>query len=455
MKFTDLNPGGGIGANCQLIELGPFRFVIDAGIHPKLRGKASLPVLSKIDAASLDFVILTHCHLDHLGALPVLMRDQPQAYLLMSEPSQILAPRMLHNSVNVMLRQREESGIADYPFYTHGEVERLRQQIVPMKFQRQRTFDLKGEELSVTFYPAGHIAGAAAVQIVYKGRRIFFTGDCLFTEQRILAPARFPHVKVDTLVTETTRGLTRRISGRSREEEVSRLLQDIHETLSNDGSVLLPVFALGRMQEVFQILVEARRGREIPPVTVYGSGLGMDLADYLDEITRKMGKSCGLSFRRETLKELRVRPLPEKFSPKRTPKEPAIYVLSSGMMVEQTPSYVAAAAFLGDARHLLAFVGYCDPDTPGGHLLALEEGERMEFGVLDTSAQRLARVERYDLSGHADREELRDFAVASEARAIVLSHGEKQAREWFSRELAQAAPQSKVFDPPALDTVEV
>ena len=70
MKFTDLNAHGGIGANCSLCEIGPFKFVVDSGLHPKFAGPESLPKHNEIGRFTLDFIILTHCHLDHLGSLP-------------------------------------------------------------------------------------------------------------------------------------------------------------------------------------------------------------------------------------------------------------------------------------------------------------------------------------------------------------------------------------------------
>ena len=70
MRFTDLNPHGSIGANCSYVKIGPFQFVIDSGLHPKHAGNESLPRHDQITSGDLDFILLTHCHLDHLGSLP-------------------------------------------------------------------------------------------------------------------------------------------------------------------------------------------------------------------------------------------------------------------------------------------------------------------------------------------------------------------------------------------------
>jgi len=108
MKLVDLNKDQDIGSNSLLVELGPFRIVVDAGIHPKKMGKEALPDLTKIAAASVDYIILTHCHLDHLGALPVVANHQPEAQILLTHPSSQIAPIMLGNSHTVMMHQKAE-----------------------------------------------------------------------------------------------------------------------------------------------------------------------------------------------------------------------------------------------------------------------------------------------------------------------------------------------------------
>jgi hypothetical protein len=113
----------------------------------------------------------------------------------------------------------------------------------------------------------------------------------------------------------------------------------------------------------------ARRAQIRPPDRLpdLASGLGMDLCDYFDEISRK---TKHIQFNRHIIKELKIKPLPRKFNPGEDPQQNGLYVLGSGMMVENTPSYALAAGMLGHARNTIGFVGYCDPETPGGELLA-------------------------------------------------------------------------------------
>lgn len=452
MKLTDLNREGGIGSNSLLIELGEFTFIIDAGLHPKLTGRNALPDFRQVADRQIDFVILTHCHLDHLGGLPVILRQHPEAQVLTSVPNLTLAPRMLHNSVNVMSRQREEHGIAGYPLFTHSEVDRLASRFLPMIFGQPRRVASDHDEIEITFFPAGHVAGAAGVRIVHKHRAIFFTGDVLFNEQRILDGAKFPRGHFDTVVTETTRGRTPAIPGKSRAEEVDRLIHTLNNVIHRGGSVLIPVFALGRTQEILTILNDARRSGQLADCPVFGGGLGLDLADYLDQIARKTGL---VKFNRSVLKQLHLRPIPRRLKTGKEPGEKGIFVLSSGMLVQNTPSYALASGLLGHHHNAICFVGYCDPQTPGGELLASKAGEPFLFETLDFQCPIRAEIEQFNLSGHADREELLEFALQAEPRVVVLTHGDPDARQWFSESITEANDAIKVIDPVPLKQIQV
>ncbi|MFP4542066.1 MAG: MBL fold metallo-hydrolase [Opitutales bacterium] len=454
LRITDLNPLGGIGANCLLLELGPFRIVVDAGINPKELGTAAMPAFALLRDKPVDFVILTHCHLDHLGSIPVLLREHPQALLLLSKPSESLAPRMLRNSYNVMMRQRDEEGVPEYPLYSRREVTQMRHRTFALAYGQPRFFGgHHGERLAITLHPAGHVPGAAGVTLDYGHRRLFLSGDVLFHDQHILRGARFPRDPVDTLVLETTRGATQRAPGSSRASEIERLLETVRGTLRGGGSVLIPAFAFGRMQEILTILHEALvERRELPIVPIFASGLGLDLCNYFDEISRQ---SKEVRFSRRILDALPVLKVPDNLKPGRAPKKPAIYVLSSGMIVPNTASYIAAAALLDDPRSTLCFVGYCDPASPGGEIIAAEEDGELVFDALDFKAWAKARIEQFDLSSHADREELLEFALSLRPRRVVLTHGDPPARAWFQTQLKAADPKIDVIDPAPLRTLSL
>jgi Cft2 family RNA processing exonuclease len=444
MKLIDLNRDGGIGANSLFIQLGDLNILVDSGLHPKKAGRKAAPDHAPLRGKTIDLIVITHCHLDHIGSLPITMREHPAAPVIMTTSSRMLIERMLHNSASVMMRQREDENILDYPLFTHEEVDRIAKRLTGVPFGHAKKFRGGRDEIEVILHPAGHVAGAAGLEIRHRHRAIFFTGDVLFENQRTLPGARFPAGHFDTLVTETTRGSTLRQPQKTRSAEMIRLVESINDTIQKGGSFLIPVFALGRMQEVLAILHDARKFRRLVDCPIYGSGLGMDLVDYFDEISHK---TKHIQFNRSIVKDLKVRPLPRNLKPGEDPRQNALYVISSGMLVERTPSYTLASGLVGHAGNTVGFVGYCDPDTPGGRLLAAKPGDTFLFETAHVKTKIKARVERFELSGHADRDELLQFAVQTGARSIVLTHGDPPARAWFAEQLASRLPAAKVLDP--------
>ena len=447
MKLIDLNKYGEIGANSTFVQIGGFNILIDCGLHPKKMGYDAMPDFEPIEDLHLDLIILTHCHLDHLGSLPVVSAHNPDTPVITSAPNVDLAPRMLRNSINVMKRQHEEHGVREYPLFLHRDIAQLNRQFTVQRFERGEIYQKGKEQIEVILHPAGHVAGAAAVELVHRKRRIVFTGDVLFEAQRTLPGAHLPKEPIDTLVMETTHGAKVPKTGRSRTGEVDDLIDKVADILNRGGSCLLPVFALGRMQEIFKIVYEARNFGRLPKTPIYATGLGMDLCNYFDKIRRRTRL---IDFNSEILERMQVAPPEPNMRPGRDLAKRGLYIVSSGMMVEHTPSYNIAASLLPHAQNGLCFVGYCDPDTPGGKLLAGRAESTFFFDALDYSAPIRASIDRFDLSGHADRDELLDYAALSGARSIVLNHGDDDARNWFAEQLAERAPESEILDPKPL-----
>ena len=447
MKLIDLNHLGGIGANSIYIRVGTFNILVDAGLNPKELGNVAMPDFSRIKDIELDLIILTHCHLDHLGSLPVIVEQNPGIPVITAPPNIDLAPRMLRNSINVMKRQREEHDIREYPLFVHRHVIALSQQLTAQRFGKSKCYHKGSDSIEITLHRAGHIVGAAAVEICHKEQRIVFTGDVLFDAQRTLQGAKLPNGKIDTLVLETTRGASERPLEFTRKGEVDRLINQINTILDRGGSCLIPVFALGRMQELFKIIYEARLGKRINPAPIYAAGLGMDICNYFCRIHER---SRLVDFSARMVKKLRIRAPDPNIRPGRDLPHKGIYITSSGMMVEHTPSYTIAASLLPHEQNGLCFVGYCDPDTPGGQLLNQKDEGSFFFEPLDYPAPIRASIDRFDLSGHAERTELLDYSINSQAETIVLTHGDPEARNWFDKQLRSRLPNSKVIDPQPL-----
>src|SRR5438105_1455353 len=206
MKFTNLTRRTEIGANSYYLELDGHRLVLDCGMHPKFEGEEALPNLKPLQDHRVDAIIISHAHQDHIGTLPVLMRRQPHARVFMPEATAAIGDALLHNSVNVMTRQREELGVMLYPLFTHRETERATDlwQSCPMR-QRitiagERARPNESDAVTFEFFDAGHVLGSSGVLLRAEGRTIFYTGDVNFDDQTIMQAAAFPEDKIDILI---------------------------------------------------------------------------------------------------------------------------------------------------------------------------------------------------------------------------------------------------------------
>ena len=266
MKFTDLNPHGGIGANCTYCQIGPFRFALDSGLHPKHAGNDSVPRHDQIDPDGLDFILLTHCHLDHLGSLPLLSRKNPRAPVFLSYPSSILARRMLSNSLAVMKRQRSELNLPELPLYGRADLLALydRMEIIPI--EEPVVFEKNGQAIEITAYHAGHVAGAVSFELTHQGKSVFFTGDLLFNDLRTLDGAQLPRHPVDLLVMETTRGGAERPPGQQREGEMVLVCSKIFAKPSPvEDPYSFPFLPWEGCRKCWSSLTKREKTRSFPP----------------------------------------------------------------------------------------------------------------------------------------------------------------------------------------------
>ena len=216
--------------------------------------------------------------------------------------------------------------------------------------------------------------------------------------------------------------------------------------------MLIPVFALGRMQEILKIIYQGYKSRKIPKTNVFATGLGVQVAEIIDKISKKQDT---VDFQNSMAKELKIQKPQWDIKPGANNQERGIYLLGSGMLVENTPSYNFAATMIDHPQNSIFFVGYSDPDTPGGKLLASKQGDQFLFETLDYMSVIKAHVEKFDLSGHANREELLDLALELEPRSVILTHGDPEARDWFFDELTEKSPKTKVLDPEPLKRYKV
>jgi Cft2 family RNA processing exonuclease len=450
MKITNLNPDTDIGASAWLVEVDDHRILLDAGMHPKREGREGLPLFGKAGQVEVDAIAISHCHHDHVGALPVALRHFPKAHVLMTELSYFIVERVLHNSVNVMTRQRDELGIREYPLYTHDEVDDIASRFQGFRYNREiewAAFNKMRAGLpspTLEFFDAGHTLGSAGIMIRGKKETLFYTGDVCFHDQTILRAARFEDVKADVLIMETTRGNRAVPKGFTRESEIERLVAAIQGALKRKGCVLIPAFALGRTQEILAMLALLMREGKLKPQPIYIGGLGRVFTEIYDlEAHRAHRQHTNLQLH----EALNLVVLEKGQAEKMKLGGGRIFVITAGMMSENTAAHDLAVRMAGDERQSIFFVGYADPGTPGGRLKAAKNGETFVFSP---SAGRLTRkcdVQDFDLTAHANREDLLDFAGRVSPRAVLLGHGDAEARAWFEEQIRSRHPKIKIIQP--------
>lgn len=458
MRIVNLNPDTSIGASAWFVELDGHKLLMDAGTHPKREGRESLPLYSLIADKELDAVAISHCHHDHVGSLPVAIRHFPQAHVLMPELSYFLIERVLHNSVNVMIRQRDELGIKEYPLYSHDEVDEIAPLFQAFKYNREiewASFQKTRAGLpspTLEFYDAGHALGSAGIMVRGQKETLFYTGDVCFHDQTILRAARFEDIEADVLIMETTRGNRPPPPGFTREAEIERLTQAIERVLDRKGSVLMPVFALGRTQEILATLALSMRAGKLRRQPVYIGGLGRVFTEIYDLEAHRVHRQHS-SLRLNEALNLTV--LDRKQTEKMRMSGGRLLVLTAGMMSEQTAAHDLGVRMIEDENQAVFFVGYADPDTPGGRLKAAKPGEKFIFSASAGELTRRCEVQDFDLTAHANRDELLEFVGQVGPRAVLLGHGEPDSRQWFEDQIRARHPKIKIIQPTPGQSVEI
>jgi Cft2 family RNA processing exonuclease len=457
MRIINLNPDSAIGASSWFLEIDGHRLLMDAGTHPKREGHDSLPLYKLIAKEEIDAIAVSHCHHDHIGSLPIAARHFPKAHVMFTELSYLISERVLHNSVNVMKRQRDEMGIKEYPLYTHDEVDDLAPTFQGYKFNREIEWAAHHKARAglpsptLEFYDAGHALGSAGIMVRGQKETVFYTGDVSFRDQTILKGARFEDVQADVLIMETTRGNRTTPVGFTREAEIQRLTDQLHHVLARKGSVLIPTFALGRTQEILALLALLMRSGKLKRQPIYIGGLGRVFTEIYDieaHRTHRQHQNLRLT---EAL-NLVVLEKGQAENMKLTGSR--IFVVTAGMMSEHTAAHDLAARMAGDLRHAIFFVGYADPDTPGGRLKAAKDGQTFVFSGSAGEVTRRCQIEDFDLTAHANREELLDFVGQVNPRAVVLGHGDNDSRQWFEDQIRTRHPRIKVFQPAPGQSIE-
>jgi len=244
ITIKPLGAGNEVGRSCIHIKYKNRELLLDCGVHPAYSGVSSLPFLDLVDLSKIDAILVTHFHLDHAAALPFLTeKTEFKGKVYMTHPTKAILRWLLNDYIRVI------NSSAEQDFYTEQDLQNCYDKIIPIDYHQQ--INIKG--IKFTALNAGHVLGAAMFLLEIENSKILYTGDFSREEDRHLKVAESPGCCLDALITEATYGVQCHLP---RAERESRFTSIVSNVVKRGGRCLLPVFALGRAQELLLILEE-------------------------------------------------------------------------------------------------------------------------------------------------------------------------------------------------------
>jgi metallo-beta-lactamase family protein len=421
-----LGATGTVTGSRYLVQTQGQRILVDCGLfqgYKQLRERnwAAFPV----PPDSIDTVLLTHAHLDHSGYLPALVRQGFSGRILCTSATRELCGLLLPDSGHLLEQEALRAKRKGYsrhaeprPLYTEEDARAALAQFDDRAFDSD--VDL-GDGVTARFLPAGHILGAAQIQLDVAGHRLHFTGDLGRDNDSLMRPPR-PFAGADVLITESTYG------NRSHDpvDAEAELAPVVRRVVERGGVIIVPAFAVGRAQGLMLHLARLRQRGEIPPVPIY---LNSPMAIDATEIYHRHHDEHHVS-RKDCVAMYELAKFVNTADESRALNErhgPMLIISASGMLSGGRVLH-HIEAFGADPRNMIMLAGYQAGGTRGAALLRGTKSLRMFGREVMIGAE---VVSMHSFSGHADADELlRWMGAAKSGPAMTyVTHGEPDAAD--------------------------
>jgi metallo-beta-lactamase family protein len=443
-RLTFWGGAGQVTGSMHLLEAAGARILLDAGLFQGRRAEThALNARLPFDARRIDGVVLSHSHIDHSGRLPLLVKDGFHGPVYSTPATRDLSAVMLADAGHIQEKDHEfleRHGKAlpgSEPLYALRDAVAVQDLMIGVPYRR--VFYLR-KHLALEFLDAGHILGSATVDLrMTEGgsQRLVFSGDIGRTGLPIVRDPEPPSGPIDTLIVEAT--YADRVHESFADAE-TRLGETVRRVAARGGKVMIPAYAVGRVQELVYSLHQLYRAGQIPEVPIYvDSPLAVDVTTVFRlhpevfDRRERMIETTNALFDFPLLRYVREVSESKALNANHGP---AVIISASGM-VESGRILHHLAHGIGDHRNLILFVGFQAEHTLGRRIQSGQEVVR----ILGQEYQRRAEVETINgYSAHADRNELRAWVhrLGGPVRRAFVVHGEPAGLEAMAATLREA-----------------
>ncbi|EDQ87993.1 uncharacterized protein MONBRDRAFT_37658 [Monosiga brevicollis MX1] len=424
IRVVPLGAGQDVGRSCVLVTMGGRTIMFDCGMHMGYNDARRFPDFTQVAQGPLtdhiDLAIITHFHLDHCGALPYFTEqvgyDGP---LYMTMPTRAIAQVLLEDYRKIAVSRQGEKN-----FFTRDDIKTCLNKATTIDLHQTVVID---QDFEIKAYYAGHVLGAAMFYVRVGNQSVVYTGDYNMSPDRHLGAAWIDRCEPDVIISESTYATTIRDSRRAREHD---LLTKITQCVQRGGKVLLPVFALGRAQELC-ILLEThwqRTGMRVP--IYFSTGLTARANEYYKLFITWTNQKLKETFVERNLFDFQhVQPFDRSYLEHAGPQ---VLFATPGMLHAGT-SLLAFTHWCEDPRNMVILPGYCTAGTVGAKIIA---GIR-ELDIEGRHYTVRMDVEYLSFSAHADAKGIMQLVSQSGAKQVVLVHGEQQKMAFLAGRIQQ------------------